>query len=463
MPNGLRALRPPRGGNARRDRWIRSIAGFALLVLLCGCTTPETSEPKKPSRPNLVLIVGDDHGYDDFGFAGHPEIQTPNVDALVREGVLFPLGYSTASLCKPALRSLLTGLQPRQWRRFARHLLRESGPGSTAVRHLETLPRILGRHGYASFQGGKYFEGTYDAAGFTDGVTPPGSARNRRGVYAAEAQHAIGRTTMEPILTFLDEPREDPFFLWFAPLLPHVPFDAPAEYQDLYADGDQSPANAEYWANISWFDASVGQLLRALEERGLRENTLVVYVVDNGWEPTWRGYPMGTIRAKGSLHDRGFRTPIVFSWPGVLPQDVEVDRLVSLIDIYPTLLDFAGVPVPPARTGRSLRPLLEGGTSAENETVVGDLRTVRRIRSWTGPRKPDGFVRTRDWHFLAYGDGPIELYSMTSDPEEEENVAEAHPAVVQRLRQRLRLWRKELDESADQLFVSRSEKPGPTP
>lgn len=139
----------------------------------------------------------------------------------------------------------------------------------------ETLPRLLARRGGASFQAGKFREGSYEDGGFTDGVTRVPTAAFGVG---SEAE-AIGRSTMQPVWDFLRRHRESPFFLWFAPTLPHLPYDPGAEHRALYGETGVTGA---YLANVTRFDAVVGQLLARLDELELRERTLVVYLADNG-------------------------------------------------------------------------------------------------------------------------------------------------------------------------------------
>ena len=443
------------GRQGRRSRRVGATALACLLAGLLAFAACNSAEAPAPSGrpPNIVLVIGDDHGFADFGFMGHPHVQTPHVDRLVESGTLFPLGYSTASVCRPALLSLLTGLQPIQWQRLAHRILLTQGGAAGALRRpigsVQTLPRVLGEHGYVTFQGGKYFEGTYDEGGFSHGVTPPGTKRSRTGSYGEEGQHAIARKSMAPIYDFLDDHGDRPFFLWFAPLLPHTPFDAPERFRQLYAESGATSAQLEYWANISWFDDRLGDLLRELDERGLRESTLVVYVVDNGSAPLDLS-DLDALRSKGSLAELGFRTPVVFSWPGRIPAGRSLDALVSLIDIYPTLLDYAGAPVPSGRTGESLRPLLEGRGEWSRAALIGDVRR----RGKPGTRVPS-FVRTERWHFIDDGKSSPQLFDVVADPNETEDVSASHPDLAGRFPQMVRSWQQQMKAEVDRLADER--------
>src|SRR5262249_46494957 len=141
-------------------------------------------------------------------------------------------------------------------------------------------------------------------------------------------------TALDPLRTFLDHRDGAPFLLWFAPMLPHVPYDAPAEFRAPYERLGIDRRLVDYYANVSWFDALVGLLVDELRQRGLRDDTLILYFSDNGFEiGEFAGFGDG----KGTLHEQGFRTPLVVNWPGHVPAAVTRDDLVSLLDVFPTV------------------------------------------------------------------------------------------------------------------------------
>ena len=168
--------------------------------------------------PNIILIIGDDHGWPYFGFMGHPIVRTPHLDALAAESTLFPNGFTTASSCRASLMSLLTGLHPAQWDERVEALEREgaSRRGQHVIANFVTLPRLLATRGYVSFQGGKYWEGTFRDGGFTHGTknslepAAPG-AWERMQAAAGGAGLKLGRSTMQPLWDFLDAHRGGPF------------------------------------------------------------------------------------------------------------------------------------------------------------------------------------------------------------------------------------------------------------
>lgn len=457
---------------ARRHRLTRLLVLGALVVVAqTSCSGPEPSG----DLPNIVVIIGDDHGWPYSGFMGDDVVKTPHLDSLAGEGVVFTTGYNTASTCQPSLRSLLTGLHPLQWR--ARRLaLRDEGraePGVERIRDFMTLPRLLAGRGYASFQGGKYWEGGFAGGGFTAGMAqltdpaPHGTpewARNRAGGDSNE----LGRSTMQPLWDFFEENRGGPFLAWYAPKLPHTPHDAGEKFEAQYAGLPLSDAARRYYANITRLDATVGEIVAKLEKLGIREKTLLVYLSDNGWQQGPRESnpvkALGGPKGKASMYELGFRTPVVFSWPGRWKgSGVRRDDLVATVDVFTTLLDFAGVEQPPDREGVSLRPVLEGRGDSPREVIIGSMASLRPPQAvesaeTDSPERPVRserayFLRTTTWHYIWYpradrfeGRRPEELYKIDEDPWEETDVAGEHPELVKGFREDIEGWLEDVAE-----------------
>lgn len=431
---------------ATRARFERAAAaGGPALVAASESDSAWSLAGSVPSEPpNIVLVISDDQGWPDFGFMGSEQVRTPNLDRLAEEGVTFSQGFDTGSSCRPSLLSLATGLHPVQLRARSGRSGRIELPRSL-IEGFATLPGILSQRGYATFQGGKWWEGGFERGGFTHGMTlgprkPPGS------LDGGDVGLALGRDTMEPLWSFLEQHRDVPFFVWFAPMLPHAPFDAPDEYSEPYREAG---AAAPYFANIARFDARVGELLERLDALGLREKTLVVFLSDNGWDvhtPRSIDHPllMDGPHGKSSIRELGFRTPVIFRWPGVLPAGVRDEHLVSTVDLLPTLLDFASAPVPPGLPGQSLRPLLTGRDGTARDFAFGGMLQLRNDDPAAGPpflRSEAWFVRTPQWRLVWYPErGASELYRIDRDPFEEHDVAAEHPRVAEFLRARLEAW-----------------------
>lgn len=446
-----------------------------MLLLASACSLGEVG-PAEVDRPNIVLIIGDDHGYPDFGFMGSPYVETPHLDRLAAEGTVFTHGYNTASVCQPSLRTLLTGLYPHQFsaRRSVLRRLAVQRSQREWIQVFATLPRQLAKRGYASFQAGKHWEGYYAWAGFTDGMLKPGQSLE----HAGEGRWLGRRVPLDPVYEFIDAHADQPFFLWFAPMLPHKPHDASEEYLSRYEGRGFVPSAVGYYANITRFDDVVGELISYLEHKGRRERTLVVYLADNGWEQKpHEEIPgmLGGSRGKKSMYEMGMRTPIIFSWPGVVPGGVVSDALVSTVDLFPTLLDYAGAPQRSERPGRSLRPLIQQGSGRGRDRVIGlnvywyrsrkpaseldereeefeefaseyeEPATELEESASLGSRRPVAersyFLRDRDWWYIWHEKrGIAELYDARGDPRARRDLAAQHPELLERLREQVREW-----------------------
>ena len=420
-------------------------AAIAALSALAGCDRAPAGPAPLPERPAILLVIGDDVGFGDYGFMGSPIARTPNLDRLAAQGVVFTHAFDTASVCRPSLQSLLPGLPPLAVSRQLARAARGPEPRRFADT-FETLPEILVRRGYRAFAGGKFWEGSPLDAGFTDALLdwPPWHERGpldpltlAAGGYAL----ALGRETLAPLEAFLDAAGHEPFFVWYAPMLPHRPFDAPERYVELFRDAELPELARAYFANLARFDESVGEVLAMLEQRGLRERTLVVYLSDNGWDALHdTGDPsaqaLGGPGGKLSIHELGFRTPLVFSWPGVIPGGRRDGRLVSSLDLFPTLLELAGAPPPASPFGRSLVPALLGREGHWRDHLVGNASGLRE----DGAEAPESawFLRTPEWRFVSGGrDRPERLYRIEEDPGEGHDLAAQNPDVVRDLRLQL--------------------------
>ena len=444
----------------------------AFLSALCWLTlllAPVAAE----QPPNIVLIISDDHAWTDYGFMGHPQIETPNLDQLARRSAIFTRGYVPTALCRPSLMTLLTGKYAYQHKTSGNDpalLPSMSRPGGRKaepkeyrdlreklIAHVDrepTLPRLLSERGYRSFQSGKWWEGNYSRGGFTEGMTrgfpQPGGRHGDDGL-------KIGREGMQPVLDFIDRAVEDakPFFVWYAPMLPHTPHTPPQELFDKYkAKGVQSDHVARYYAMVEWFDQTCGQLLGHLESRGLNDNTLIVYVGDNGWiqNPDRSDF---ALRSKQSPYEGGTRQPTMFCWPGVIAPGDRGRQLCSSVDIAPTALAAAGVEIPEELPGYNLLPVLKSGEPTPRREVFGEgfAHDVADIED------PEASLLYRwviegDWKLLLTYDGEIgrhasshprtelrpQLFDLKSDPHETINLAAEHPEVVERLAAKLQSW-----------------------
>jgi arylsulfatase A-like enzyme len=402
------------------------------LVLLAALLTLPAAAA---DRPNVLMIVGDDWGWTDFGFMGHPEVRTPHLDRLARDGALFPNGYTPTSLCRASLATILTGQYAHQHR-----ICCNDPPEGVArdamfpfIKDSPALPRLLGGAGYESFQTGKFWEGHFGNAGFTAGLTTKG----RHG----DDGLVIGRQTLEPIYEFVGKAK-GPWFVWYAPMMPHEPHNPPERLLKKYAKEGRDPRLAKYWAMCEWTDETVGDLLAGLEKRGLAENLLVLFVVDNGWVqslgPPKKGDQFET-RSKNTPYDFGVRTPVIVQWAGHTKAGKYPD-LVSTVDLAPTVLTACGVKVPSGMSGLSLLETAAGNGPLKRDAVFGEIYVHTAIKL-EDPRAnlTHRWVRVGDWKLIVpvKEGGAVELFNLADDPHEKANLTADRRDVVDRLRKRL--------------------------
>lgn len=406
----------------------------------------------KPSAlpPNIVLIISDDQAWTDYGFMGHPAIRTPRLGRFARQGVTFTRGYSAAPLCCPSLASMLTGLHPHQNRITSNDPPRVGDkpwpPERLALRarmidyyeRSATLPRLLARRGYRSFQAGKWWGGGYARGGFTAGMTHGDPARGGR---HGDEGLRIGRETMQPVFDFLAGPAARPFFLWFAPMMPHAPHTPPERLLQQYRKSTGSLHVARYWAMCEWWDEVCGQLLDRLDSTALSDNTLVLYTCDNGWIQR-PDAPAFAPRSKRSQYDGGVRTPLILRWPGRTRPLRDERTLVSNLDLAPTILRAANLEPEPGMQGINL---LDSAALARREAVFGSVYTHDAVDI-------DRPVENLEYLWAVEGawklilPGPrtgakaVELYNVLEDPYENTNLAPEYPGHVARIRKRIQSW-----------------------
>jgi arylsulfatase A-like enzyme len=369
-----------------------------ILTAVLKLTLPLSAADK----PNIVVILSDDQGWMDYGFMGHEDIETPHLDKLAASSVLFERGYVASPLCRPSLASILTGRMPSEHGITGNDVdayhNREAldKPLRSAFHKFPTFVKLLAANGYLAHQSGKWWEGSFQDGGFTDGMTQ-GGRHGDKGL-------AIGRGGIKPITDFLDHATKEnkPFLVWYAPFLPHTPHDPPPRLLEKYTRQGRAADVAKYYAMCEWFDETCGGLLDDLERRGLRENTLVIYLCDNGWaaasqneddpnQKLWKDY---ALRSKSSPFEMGIRTPVMLSWPDRF-KALRTSDLAHAIDIFPTIAAAAGIETPKGLSGINL---LDETARKNRDTVFGVAHSVHNMT----PGNPDGTLQYR-WAFPATG------------------------------------------------------------
>ena len=416
---------------------MRMIRTKFLLLFLCLPCLIQAAE-----RPNVVFILSDDQGWNDYGFMGHPHIQTPTLDKLASESLVYERGYVTAPLCRPSLAGMITGLYPHQTGIRGNDPLLPAGATkkgnpelSLRLRNRMTAPmanhpsfiRSLKENGYATLQTGKWWEGDPKAGGFTDAMTHGDPTKGGR---HGDEGLKVGRATMQPYYDFVDKAvtNEQPFFVWYGVFLPHSPHNAPKRFYDKYKDVAPNDPTAWYWANVDWFDETCQQLLGYLDEKGIAENTIIVYACDNGWVPNPDQRNRYT-RSKREPVEAGIRTPIMVRHLGKVKPVRDKDTLASTIDIAPTILRACGVEPPKEMTGLDLR---ETAALAERNRIFvetyehdSDLDQLDDLNSGLVAR-----VVIDGWDKLIARPDRTELFDLKNDPDDRQNIAADNPKRV---------------------------------
>ena len=417
------------------------------------------------SPPNVVYIISDDQAWTDYGFMGHPQIKTPHLDKLSKESVLFERGYVPTALCRPSLLTLITGQyahihgvtgndpSPKYAERDSILMKKRKAKLIAKLDRFETLPKLLGERDYLSHQSGKWWEGSYKHGGFTHGMT--------RGFPEKGGRHGddglkIGRDGMLPIEEFVNlaVTNKKPFFLWYGVFLPHTPHNPPERLLRPYHNLGLPPPLAKYYANCTWFDETCGKLIEILEKRNLLDDTLIVYVADNGWinRTDKSGYAP---RSKQTPYEGGVRTPIMFSWPNGGLKNGRRPDVISSIDLFPTVLAATGSRVPDELPGLNLMKSLESAKPIKRKRIFGES-FAHDIADLENPEASLLFRWSIEgkWKLLLTYDGEVnryqsthpreekrpQLFNLLEDPKEEKNFAAQHPKVVARLASKIYDW-----------------------
>lgn len=448
----------------------------ATLVMLCCCVPAGTgiaAEAVAASRPNVLFIAVDDMN-NDLGCCGQAGVRSPNIDRLARQGTLFNRAYCQFPLCSPSRSSIMTGLRPDTTRVFDLHYHFRQG-----LPDVVTLPQLFMRHGYYVARVGKLYHygnpgdigtnGLDDRASWMERFNPAGRDKTtletdimnytpQRGLGASmawlsdpsgtDAEHTDGKVADQAI-ALLTAHRDRPFFIAAGFYRPHCPWVTPQQYFDLYplesislppltpqTRNDYPPlalasthpwpwcgvteeqaraCKRAYFASISFVDAQIGRLLDAVDRLGLRDNTIIVFWSDNGHHLGEHG-----LWFKLSCFEESARTPLIVSLPGQPRPGRASDRIVELLDLYPTLADLAHLPPPDGLQGVSLRPLLEDPAAAWDRPAFTQVQRNK---------VPGHSVRTERWRYTEwdYGAQGVELYDHDRDPQELHNLA-ADPA-----------------------------------
>ncbi|MBL8799783.1 MAG: sulfatase [Planctomycetia bacterium] len=436
----------------------------SLLTILSIFSINKAECAEKPSVPNIVLILADDQGYGDLGCYGATAFKTPNLDRLAHEGMRFTSFYTGCPVCSGSRAALLTG---RHYQRVGvppvmfpgnkngikteevtvAEVLKEKGYTTAIVGkwHLGHLPAFLPtKHGFDSYFGIPYSNDmaldpeSAKFAGncvFRDGLTaetartekPKGGKvplmRGEEVIEYPADQTTLTKRYTEEAVKFIRTHKDKPFFLYLPHTMPHLPMASSPEFK-----GRTKTLFGDVIEELDW---SVGEVLKAVADAGLDERTLVIFTTDNGT----RSGSSGPLRAqKASLYEGGYRVPCLMRWPGKIPAKRVCDEIAATIDVLPTLAKLVGGAVPTDRPidGKDIRPLMFGEANAKTpheHYILAHGQGAVRSGAWKFYPWPEGGDKK--------GEAPkgpkVQLYDLTKDLGEKQNVADQHPEVVARL------------------------------
>lgn len=430
-----------------------TMRSLLILVALFTFCTPHSQGQER--QPNFIVIMGDDLGYGDLGVYGSTLISTPNLDRMSLEGVRLDSFYSSANVCTAARGGLLTGRYPIRLG-LVLDVARPTNDIGIAPEEI-TLGEALQELGYRTALFGKWHLGDEPERspvrnGFdeffgllhSNDMTPLELYRNEQVIENPVDQSTLTERYTNEAVRFIEENRDNPFFLYLPHTFPHVPLYTAGRFEGQSAAG-------LYGDVVETIDWSTGEILAALKRLGLDENTLVLFTSDNG--PWFEGSPGPFRDRKGSSWEGGQRVPFIARWPGMISSGTVSNEPVMNIDIFPTLLKLAGGTLPADRIidGKDIWPVLSKMAASPHEALfLFDNDRIAGVRS--GPWKLVVESRYRaavpsfDNPQSYYGPDGL-LFNVQLDPSETYSYTREYPDVVARMRDHLERGRKELNST----------------
>ena len=453
-------------------KYISSVAVMLFSVLFCNASSKKFSEANG-KKTNIVFIIADDLGYSDVSYMGEkPEINTPNIDKLAKSGITFMDAYAAAPVCSPTRASIMTGKYPATVK-LTCHI-----PGIGMKKYIEKLSKgkklkeayfrdhlplneitfaeILQKQGYATGYFGKWHLGGEGSIYTKDGIINPkydpdnfgydvnigGCSYGQPASYFSpykngtikdgpDGEYLTDRLGDEAV-KFIEQKKDQPFFLNLATYTVHTPLKAPEEYVKKYHGN-------KYFAMIEKLDENVGKVMNKLEELNLLENTLVVFYSDNGG--LWGNPPLKG--KKGTLNEGGLRVPMIISYKNKIKPGRICKEPVTSVDFFPTFIEIAGLSPSnyPQLEGVSLIPIMEGKDKLPKRAIYWHFPHHRKEGLSMGAA-----IRQGDWKLIEeFETGNIYLYNLKNDLGETENLKGKFPKISNRLIKKLKTWQKKVD------------------
>jgi arylsulfatase A len=433
---------------------------LSLLISIATFLPSDSIIPQDKSdqnQPNFIIIFTDDLGYGDVGSAGSDLIQTPHIDRMEKEGVRLTNHFSSANVCTPSRAGLLTGRYAIR-SGLAHHVLFPDSEHGLPHEEI-TIAGALQEAGYRTGMYGKWHLGTIDVSWPTDhgfdefygiaysnDIIPLPLYRNHEILEEPLDQTTLTKRLTYEAIDFIRESPEEPFFIYLPHPMPHVPLYTSVEFEGRSKAG-------LYGDVIEEIDWSVGEILQALDELGIDDRTMVVFTSDNG---PWFEGSAGELRERkgGASWEGGFNVPFVVRWPGAIPPGISSDAISMNFDLFPTLLELAGVDVPDDRIidGKNIWPVLQGSNTSPHEYLYffnNEEITAVRSQKWKfvvrsyyrgGLARFEG-ERLGEPHYYH----PGLLFDLEKNPEEQFSYTREYPGIVEKMIERLEKGRDELE------------------
>ncbi len=410
------------------------------------------------NRPNIIFILADDLGYGDLGCYGQEKIKTPNIDQLASKGMRFTQAYAGSTVCAPSRCSLMTGMHN------GRNRIRDNLPHGIFLQPDDfTLAELLKQTGYRTGGIGKYSLGNPGSWGvpicqgfdYYYGQLNQDQAHfyyphylweNDKvvllfGNRAERKQEYTQDLYTEKALTFIEENRQHPFFLYLPYTIPHFsdyPTDSPDYYivpsDEPYSDRDWSQTSKNYAAMITRLDRDVGKIMALLKELGIDGNTLVIFTSDNGpltrVSDAYRFFDSnGPLKGgKRDMYEGGIRVPFIVRWPEMVPESTVSDEIIAFWDVMSTFAEIIDYPSEIQTDGISFLPALRGEENEEHEYLYWDYGHVRK--RYIQAVRWDKYKGIRNITEIG---ADFELYDLDKDPGEEKNIANKNTAIVEKI------------------------------
>ena len=451
---------------------MKTLFSFLFVFILFSCNQ-KVKKDIKESPPNILLINIDDMGWRDVGFMGSEYYETPNIDALAADGMIFTNAYAAAANCAPSRACMMSG----QWTpRHGIYTVGNSDRGKSKDRKIipitnneyidednVLIPEILKQAGYSTCHAGKWhlnddpLQSGFDVniggshAGNPGSYYPP--YKNVPSLTPPSDDYYLTNLVMDNTLEFLKSMNDKPFFLYYSPYAVHTPIHPVKHLLPKYEGKDEwnGQNNAKYATMLENLDIQIGRMIQLLRESGKLKNTFILFTSDNGGHyGITKQWPLRS--GKGSYYEGGIREPMFAYWQGKISEGTTSDIPVTNLDFYPTILELAGIPKQVEKTldGNSILPVLTKNTGLEERPLFWHFPIylqayVKNDTTTQDPlfrTRPGSAIRLGNWKLIQYFENnDIEMYNLKEDLGEKNNLAHSNPEKTKELLGVLEKWR----------------------